>query len=123
MSKTNQPTSDKISTPPPRLAPPQASLTRSAPRRENFVFGARKCCCTTIAFSIQPHPHGGAYDTLVIAVDEHNDAEASRLTIKGGAEAKEMLSQLRWIVDKIEKEIGKHDALSINEYVLSTGGA
>ena len=42
--------------------------------------------------------------------------------IRGGAEAKEMASHFRWIADKIEKELGKHDAPSVNEYVLSTGG-
>jgi hypothetical protein len=122
MSKTNPPNFGKPPTPPPPLWPPQPPSKRPAPRRENIVSGARKCCCTTIAFSIQPHPCGGAYDTLVIAVNEHNDAEASRLTIKGGAEAKEIPSHLRWIADKIEKEIGHHDALLINEYVLITGG-
>jgi hypothetical protein len=75
---------------------------------------------TTVAFIIQPQR--GVDDLLLIGLDEHNGEEKSRLMIRGGAEAKEIPSQLRWIADKIEKEIGKHDAPSINEYVLSTGG-
>jgi hypothetical protein len=121
MSKTNPPSFDKSSTPPPPLAPPHPPSTRTAPRRETLVYGARQSGCTTIAFIIQPQR--GVDDLLLIGLDEHNGEEKSRLMIRGGAEAREMPSHLRWIADKIEKEIGHHDAPSINEYVLSTGGS
>ena len=118
MSKTNTPSFDKPSTPPPPLAPPQPPSTRHAPRRETVAYGARKRGCTTITFIIQPQR--GVDDLLMIGLDEHNGEEKSRLMIRGGAEAKEIPSHLRWMAEKIEKEIGKHDAPSINEYVLST---
>jgi hypothetical protein len=121
MSNTNRPSFDKSSTTPPPLAPPQPPSIRRAPHRETLVYGARECGLTTIAFIIQPQR--GVDDLLLIGLDEHNGEEKSRLMIRGGAEAKEIPSQLRWIADKIEKEIGHRDAPSINEYVLSTGGA
>ena len=120
MSK-NPPAFDKflLSPPPTPPASPQPPSKSTAPR-ETLTYGARQSGCTTIAFIIQPQR--GVDDLLMIGLEEHNGEEKSQLTIRGGAEAKEIPSQLRWIANKIEKEIGKHDAPSINEYVLSTGG-
>jgi len=124
MSKTNPPSFDKPSTPPPPLAPPQRGPVKylPPPQRETLVYGARESGCTTVTFIIQPCPWGGVNDLLMIGLDEHNGEKKSRLMIRGGAEAKEIPSHLRWLADKIEKEIGKRDPPLINEYVLNIGG-
>jgi hypothetical protein len=98
---------------PLKFAPPP-------PQPETLVYGARESGCTTVTFIIQPGR--GVDDLLMIGLDEHNGEKKSRLMIRGGAEAKEIPSQLRWLADKIEKEIGKLDPPLISEYVLSTGG-
>jgi hypothetical protein len=124
MSKT-EPNSGE----PPRLSqpkfplPPQAaSLLRSAPPPpETLIYGARESGCTTVTFIIQPGR--GVDDLLMIGLDEHNGEGKSRLMVRGGAEAKEIPSQLRWLANKIEKEIGKHDPPLVSEHVvLNTGG-
>jgi hypothetical protein len=123
MSKINPPSF--ASAPPPQPAPPQRETVKylPPPRRETLTYGARESGCTTVTFIIQPRR--GVDDRLMIGLDEHNGEKDSRLVIRGGAEAKEIPSQLRWLADKIEKEIGKHDAPSINEYLTchnSRGG-
>jgi hypothetical protein len=108
----------KFGPPPPPLSPPKYPLP---PQRKTFVYGARESGCTTVTFIIQPRR--GVDDLLMVGLDEHNGEEKSRLMIRGGAEAREIPSQLRWLADNIEREIGKSDAPLIGEYVMKTGGA
>jgi hypothetical protein len=98
---------------PPKFAPPP-------PQPKMLVYGARESGCTTVTFIIQPGR--GVDDLLMIGLDEHNGEKKSRLMIRGGAEATEIPSQLRWLADKIEKEIGKREPPLIGEYVLNIGG-
>jgi hypothetical protein len=85
-----------------------------------LTYGARESCNTTATFII--HPGRGVDDLLMIGIDEHNGEHASRLMVRGGYEARLIPSHLRWLADKIEKELGKYDGPTNNEYVLSTGG-
>jgi hypothetical protein len=123
MSKTDQPSFDKSSIPPtPPLLPQRETVKHlSLPRRETLIYGARECDFTTVSFII--HPQRGVDDLLMIGLDEHHGEQKSRLMVRGGAEAREIPSQLRWIANKIEKEIGKHEPLAVNEYVVNTVGA
>jgi hypothetical protein len=111
-------------TPPKFPLPPQSmspiKFAPLPPKPETLVYGARESGCTTVTFIIQPR--SGVDDLLMIGLDEHNGEEKSRLMVRGGVEAKEIPSQLRWLADKIEKEIGKRDAALISEYVLNTAG-
>src|ERR1700722_598578 len=106
MSKTDQPTFAKLSIPPPPPQLPQRETVKhlSLPRRETLIYGARESGCTTVTFIIQPQC--GVDDLLMIGLDEHNGEQKSRLIIRGGVEAKEIPSHLRWLANKIEKEIG-----------------
>src|ERR1700683_2043748 len=89
-------------------------------REPPLTYGARQSVNTTVTFLI--HPGRGVDDLLMIGMDEHNGEDASRLMIRGGYEAMLIPSHLRWLANKIEKELGKVDAPTNNEYVLSTGG-
>jgi hypothetical protein len=111
-------------TPPKFPLPPQPisplKFAPPPPQPKTLVRGARESGCTTVTFIIQPGR--GVDDLLMIGLDEHNGEGKSRLMIRGGAEAREIPSHLRWLANKIEKEIGNYDSASISEYVLSTGG-
>jgi len=104
---------------PPRISPPKF-IPPPPPQRKTHVYGARKSVNTTATFII--HPGRGVDDLLMIGIDEHNGEHASRLMVRGGYEARLIPSHLRWLADKIEKELGKYDGPTNNEYVLSTGG-
>ncbi|MGY3120358.1 hypothetical protein ACVWXQ_004295 [Bradyrhizobium sp. S3.14.4] len=110
----------KTAPPIPLIPPPMVSAPRSSPQKM-LVRGSRQSGITTVIFIVRPKR--GVDDQLMIGLEEHNGESRSQLMIRGGAEAREMPSQLRWLAEKIEKELGKHDAPSIHEYVLSTGGA
>jgi hypothetical protein len=105
---------------PPQLKSP-LKFVPPPPQPETLVYGARESVNTTVTFII--HPGRGVDDLLMIGMDEHNGEDASRLMIRGGYEARLIPSHLRWLAGKIEKELGKIDAPTNNEYVLSTGGA
>ena len=111
-------------TPPKFPLPPQPisplKFAPPPPQPKTLVRGARESGCATVTFIIQPGR--GVDDLLMIGLDEHNGEGKSRLMIRGGAEAREIPSHLRWLANKIEKEIGNYDSASISEYVLSTGG-
>jgi hypothetical protein len=98
---------------PLKFAPPP-------PRPGTLVYGARESCNTTATFVI--HPGRGVDDLLMIGIDEHNGEHASRLMVRGGYEGRLMPSHLRWLADKIEKELGNIDAPTNGEYVLNIAG-
>jgi hypothetical protein len=104
---------------PPQLMSP-LKFAPPPPQPETLVYGARESGCTTVTFIIQPGR--GVDDLLMIGLDEHNGEGKSRLMIRGGVEAREIPSHLRWLANKIEKEIGKYDPALISEYVLNTVG-
>jgi hypothetical protein len=115
----------------PKMAAPKFPFPKGSrisdnsppPQREiqpPLTYGARESVNTTVKFLIRPGR--GVDDLLMIGMDEHNGERASRLMIRGGYEAMLIPSHLRWLAGKIEKELGKIDAPTNNEYVLSTGG-
>jgi hypothetical protein len=104
---------------PPQLMSP-LKFAPPPPQPETLVYGARESGCTTVTFIIQPGR--GVDDLLMIGLDEHNGEGKSRLMIRGGAEAWEIPSHLRWLANKIEKEIGEYAPALISEYVLNTVG-
>jgi hypothetical protein len=105
MSKTDQPSFDKSSIPPP---PPQL------PQRETTMHGRRECDFTIVTFKLQSS--GDEHDTLTIGIDDHRVKSPGTLTIRGKWEAAEIPGHLRWLADSIARH-AENNSPAFREHV------
>jgi hypothetical protein len=115
MSKTNPPSFNKSSIPPPPPDPLAPVLKKQRLISHGTrATGVRECMFTTVKFALEAR--SSAWDTLRIEIDEHNGAPASSLLIRGQFEASEMPGQLRWLADAIALH-GDNERAAVRDHV------
>jgi hypothetical protein len=105
MSKTDQPSFDKSSIPPP---PPQL------PQRKTTMHGRRESDFIIMTFELQSV--GDEHDTLTIGIDDNRVKSPGTLTIRGRFEAAEIPGHLRWLADSIARH-AENNSPAFREHV------